>query len=65
MLPTRTLYGKVLLCIGLTEKNATQDHQMQFVMKKVEAQVKCSSYDTTKTNFCILSLQFESVTIVI
>ena len=37
VLPTRTLYGMVLLCFGLMVKYATEDLQLQFVMKKVEA----------------------------
>ena len=36
----KLVYGKVRLCFGLTVKYAHKDHQMQFVMKKVEAQVK-------------------------
>ena len=34
MLPTRTFYGKVLLCFGLTVKYAPKDPQLQFVKVK-------------------------------
>ena len=63
MLPTQTLYGKVLLCFGLTVKYAPKDPQLQFVkvQKKWKLKFYCSSFDDKNKSVSILSLLLGSV----